>query len=64
MFHGAIMPNRGIENLIDVISQMDDIGLVILGNGEKYYIDYLKNLSRQKKCTSKIYFHEAVPLSD
>lgn len=61
MYHGVIVPERGIETLIDTLALNKKICLFILGNGSKNYIDNLKSYANRKKVLNRILFHEAVP---
>lgn len=61
MYHGVVVPERGIEALIDVLSLNKEICLLILGNGSKQYIDNLKSYADKKDVLKRILFHEAVP---
>ncbi|MFR9303123.1 MAG: glycosyltransferase [[Clostridium] symbiosum] len=61
MYHGVIAPERGIETLIDVLSQNKNICLFILGNGLEEYIDNLKFYANEKKVFNRISFQKAVP---
>ena len=64
MYHGGLMPARGIEQLIEVAAINDRIALVILGNGEERYVASLKQRVQQKDITDRVLFHEAVPHSE
>ena len=61
MYHGGLMPARGIEQLIEVAAINDQIALVILGNGEERYVSSLKQQVQQKQITDRVLFHPAVP---
>lgn len=61
MYHGSIVPERGIEMLIDVLTQNKGICLFILGNGAEQYISDLKAHADRKNVLNRILFHEAVP---
>ena len=63
MYHGAVMKERGIENLISSAKiSGDDVAVVILGYGEA---TYKKDLSRLAcDLGVKVYFHDAVHVSD
>ena len=64
MYHGGLMPARGIEQLIEVAAINDQIALVILGNGEERYVASLKQCVQEKDITDRVLFHEAVPHSE
>lgn len=64
MYHGGIMKNRGIETLIELVSINFNIAGIILGNGQKDYLNYLQNLIKEKKIGDRIIFHHAVPIDE
>lgn len=64
MYHGAIMPGRGIENLIKVVEKSSDIVIVILGDGEESYMNYLNKLVAQIQVSEKVLFQRAVELNE
>lgn len=65
MYHGAIAMNRGIEQLINAVSKVDDVCCYVLGNSETtQYTDSLKNLASRLGVGSRVHFHPAVPLSE
>ena len=64
MYHGGLMPARGIEQLIEVAAINDRIALVILGNGPDAYVSSLKQQVEQKQITDRVLFHPAVPHSE
>lgn len=62
MYHGGIMNGRGIEKLLEVIKLNDLVYCVILGNGEKYYLDRLKDLVSDYEIEERVQFMDAVPI--
>jgi len=62
MYHGGIARNRGIEKLLLSIQSSKNVVAVILGYGDKAYIEQLKQLSEQLSIAERILFHEAVPI--
>ncbi|MBL0311104.1 MAG: glycosyltransferase [Holophagaceae bacterium] len=64
MYHGGILRNRGIENLIHASARMDNIAVVILGNGESGYKQEIKTLANNVGFTHKLLFLDAVPVAD
>ncbi len=60
MYHGAVMPGRGIEKLIDVLRYDTSIGLVVLGNSENEYIEKLVLQANNLNVRSRLIFHQAV----
>ena len=59
--HGNLCPDRGIEQVIEVISQIGNLGLIILGNGEKEYVQGLMDMVRELSCDKRVLFFDAVP---
>ena len=60
MYHGALFKERGIENLLQAISQLPDVCCIILGNGEEVYKKELIQKCISLKIEQRVYFHEAV----
>lgn len=66
MYHGGIMPGRGIEYAIQALPFLpDDIGLVIMGY-ENFpgMIETLRVLAKEKGVAHRVYFHPAVPVAE
>lgn len=64
MYHGAVMQGRGIEGIISGISRVQDAALIILGFGNEEYIDTLKALSSQERCSTRVLFQPSVAQTD
>ncbi len=64
MYHGAVIRNRGIEIAIHSIANVKNAGLIILGNGDKEYIDTLKSIVDQKSLSDRVLFHSAVSIEE
>lgn len=60
MYHGAIMDERGIENIIKAIVDTQGIKCIILGFGEDTYIQNLKRLIVENQLEEVVVFHDAV----
>lgn len=60
MYHGGVTFGRGIENIIQTIAKLDNVILIILGNGQDVYRDKLECLTKQLSVQSKVFFHPAV----
>jgi len=60
VYHGIVIPGRGIEMGIRVCSINPKIGLVILGNGNESYINELKEFCELKGVQSRVIFVPAV----
>lgn len=63
MYHGGVMPGRGIERLIEAVSRLNGVGLVILGNGSVNYLSSLKEMTKENEVDDKVLFHSAVSIS-
>ena len=66
MYHGGIVPGRGIEYAIQALPFLpDDIGLVIMGY-ENFpgMIETLRVLAKEKGVAHRVYFHPAVPVAE
>lgn len=61
MYHGAVIRDRGIERLIEAVGKLEDVGLVILGNGNETYLNSLRKLVEEHNAATKVLFHAAVP---
>jgi len=64
MYHGAILSNRGIEELIEVISRTENTAGIILGNGAPEYIQNLKELSVKLNVSNRILFLPVVKVEE
>lgn len=64
MYHGGIMRGRGIETLIKLLNRNPNIVAVILGDGEKEYVESLKQLARDLGVQNRTLFHSAVKLCE
>jgi glycosyltransferase involved in cell wall biosynthesis len=64
MYHGGIVPNRGIEEFIMALSKTEKTVGVILGNGTINYIEKLKELTKSYKVQNRFLFLPAVPINE
>lgn len=64
MYHGAVMKNRGIETLLEVVAKTRNIYAVILGDGDKKYLESLKDKARELGVENCVLFHKAVPIEE
>lgn len=62
MYHGGVAKHRGIENLLEAVSQTEQAAVVILGNGEKGYMEQLKNQCISLGITDRVLFQRAVDM--
>jgi len=64
LYQGGLIPNRGVENAIKAISEVEGAYLLILGDGQrKEYVEKLK-LQAIESVPDRIIFHPAVPYSE
>lgn len=64
MYHGAIYPHRGIENMLRAMSEVSGTVCFILGSGDESYKKQLLDLCCTLSISERVLFHEAVPLSE
>ena len=64
MYHGGVTFNRGIEKLLHAMTAVPDAYVVILGNGEKAYVNSLHALCESLHLTERVLFYPAVPLNE
>lgn len=65
LFQGYIVPERGIERLINIMKFMPETyKLIILGTGNDDYITSLEALTKEVEVESKVYFVDAVPYKE
>lgn len=62
MYHGAVFPDRGIESCIRLLEGRTNVGLIILGNGERDYHNDLRCLATEIGVVERVLFRSAVPL--
>lgn len=61
MHHGGLSEGRGIEQTIEAVSKMKDVGLVLMGYAlDKEYEQHLRDLCGEFACKNRVYFKEAV----
>ena len=62
MYHGAVLPYRGIETFIKAVSYADDVYGIVLGNfASEGYEKEIKALVEKEQVKDKILFLPAVP---
>ena len=64
MYHGGLMPERGIETLIEVLSLDSRLYLFLLGNGNEDYVAELIAFAKKKRVAERLLIHDAVPHSE
>lgn len=60
MYHGGVIPNRGIEAMLNIVGSVSNTAGIVLGNGDENYLKSLKKLCKQIGIDSKVLFLEAV----
>lgn len=61
MYHGAVMPNRGIENMLHAVSKKEGMAAIILGNCDNLnYRQELLALVEDLELDGRILFHASV----
>lgn len=61
MYHGAVVPGRGVETLIRAVAADPHIYGVVLGDGDGSYLDGLRVLAAELGTSDRVLFHPAVP---
>lgn len=64
MYHGVLMPGRGIETLIKLTEKNTHVAAIILGNGINEYVNSLRNLAKDMKVERRVLFLPAVSLDE
>ncbi len=64
MYHGALVPDRGIEELIRLLGVNNNLSAVVLGNGSAEYIERIRNTAMTEGVDARLYIHPAVPISE
>ena len=62
MYHGGVLPGRGIEMFLKSLQETSSIRAIILGNGEKEYIEYLQAMANELGIADRVTLHPAVPI--
>ncbi len=64
LYHGGVLNNRKIENIIDSLLFLDNTGLVVLGDAERdSYYESLKQRVENAHLKNRVYFHKSVPIT-
>jgi len=64
MYHGGVISGRGIETLLKSIQISKNVVIVVLGNGEKSYLEQLEHLAEELQISGRVLFHNAVHIDD
>ena len=62
MYHGGVIPDRGIEVSIRALVGRGSVALVVLGNGEPDYRERLWRLARELEVEERVLFRPAVTM--
>ncbi|MBO4649758.1 MAG: glycosyltransferase [Clostridiales bacterium] len=62
MYHGAVVPGRDVERVIELVSINPEVKAVILGNCSDEYKKKLTDLVDSFGVNDRVAFHKAVPL--
>lgn len=62
MYHGAVVHDRGIENMLRAVAKMEGSAAVVLGNGAEDYLFSLRNLCEELGVKNRTLFLPAVPV--
>ncbi|MDP3150142.1 MAG: glycosyltransferase family 4 protein [Ignavibacteria bacterium] len=54
LYQGVILPGRGLNNIFNIMDQLENCVLIILGDGE--YEEKCRQIVREKKLTNKVFF--------
>lgn len=64
MYHGAFFPYRGIENMLKAMQQIKGIGCILLGDGDKKYIEQISLLCNKLSITERVLICKSVDISE
>ena len=64
MYHGGVMPGRGIETILKLTETNKNIAAVVLGYSEKSYLEQLKHMAEELHISKRVLFHSAVNIDD
>lgn len=62
MYHGGVVPGRGIEKIIDCLPYFEDVLFVVLGDGKSDYLSDLKSKVNFMGQSGNVLFIPAVPI--
>jgi len=64
MYHGGILQNRGVEQMLTAVSQLENIYAVVLGNAQtEAYMASLHTLVDKLGISKRVLFHPAVSIN-
>lgn len=64
LYHGAVVQYRGIENLLEAAKKVQELAVVILGDGNENYIRKIKDQCISLGISGRVLFHSAVSLNE
>jgi len=56
VYSGGITFNRGLENIIEAVAQVDELQFVMMGYGTEAYLDSIKKLITTHKVEERVHF--------
>jgi glycosyltransferase involved in cell wall biosynthesis len=59
---GVLLPNRGVDQVIEAVELCENVSLAIIGYG--MHVPFLKNLVSQRGLENRVHFLGAVPAGD
>ena len=62
MYHGFVLPERGVDVSIRALVGRESVALVVLGNGDPEYLGQLRGLTQELGVEDRVLFRDAVPL--
>ena len=62
MYHGGVMPERGVDVSIRAIVGRESVALVVLGDGDPEYLGRLRRVTQELGVGDRVLFRDAVPL--
>ena len=64
MYHGALLPYRGIERMLEAASRFHDVACVLLGMVNEKYLEDIRNRIAALNMKERVYYHDAVSLDE
>lgn len=64
MYHGTIVPTRGVEEVLEAVSNTKGTAAVILGSGDENYLQSLKKYTASLSIENRTLFLNAVPINE
>lgn len=64
MYHGSIVPSRGIEEVLEAVSRTEGTAAIILGSGDENYLQSLNKLTTSLSIRNRTLFLNEVPINE